>query len=248
MIPAFTLKFVTICEAYFNFPEFAELAQLFELQIDALSEYEPRWLSVCREITGKLEHGSTRSFVDNILDLAETRNSDGVAHQTWGRRDFHVDLTPVLVEARELLSGSATPSEVTVGAGQSFTAKSKVRELVAAATTDLFIVDPYVGLGTLDCLRDIAVPIRLLTGDHSQAIEPDFDRALAAFAAEGHILTVRRGKALHDRHLVFNDRCWLVGGSLKDAGKKPFHCIEIVDKAAVVGDLETRWLSAAPFP
>jgi hypothetical protein len=248
MIPEFTLKLVTICDAYFTLQEFGELAGLFEVEIDTLSGYEPKWLSVCREVTGKLEHGNTRSFVDNILTLSEARNSDGVAHQTWERRDFHVGLTPVLSQARDLLSGSATPSDLTVGAGQTFTAKSKVRELVAAAGSDLFVVDPYVGLGTLDCLRDVAVPIRLLTADHPHAIEADFERVLAAFVAEGHNLTVRRGNALHDRHLVFNQRCWLVGSSLKDAGKKPFNCIEIVDKAAVVADLESRWQTATAFP
>lgn len=127
MNPAFTLKFVTVCEAYFTLEEFAELAELFEVQIDALTKYEPRWLSVCREITVKLEHGSTRAFVDNILEFAERRNNDDVAHQTWERRDFHMAMVPILAETRELLNGSATPSEVTVSAGHGFTAKSKVR-------------------------------------------------------------------------------------------------------------------------
>lgn len=248
MNPAFTLKFVTVCEAYFTLEEFAELAELFEVQIDALTKYEPRWLSVCREITVKLEHGSTRAFVDNILEFAERRNNDDVAHQTWERRDFHMAMVPILAETRELLNGSATPGEVTVSAGHGFTAKSKVRELVAAATTDLLVVDPYVGLGTLDCLRDVTVSIRLLTGNHPQAIEADFERAITSFIDEGHNLMVRRAKALHDRHLTFNGRCWLVGSSLKDAGKKPFHCIEIIDKATVVTDLESRWLDATPFP
>ncbi|MCS6284829.1 MAG: hypothetical protein H8K08_05305 [Nitrospira sp.] len=248
MNPSFALKLVAVCEAYFTLQEFTELAQLFMVQVDALSEYQPTWLSVCKEIAGKLDHGNTRSFVDNLLELAETRNADGVAHQTWERRDYHRGLTPVLAQAQELLSDSATPTELTVSAGQAFTAKSKVRELVAAATNELFVVDPYVGLGTLDCLRDVTVPIRLLAGDHSQAISSDFAPGLTAFLAEGHNLTVRRGQALHDRHLVFNDRCWLVGGSLKDAGKKPFHCIEIIDKATVVADLEARWSSATVFP
>lgn len=174
MMATFTIKLVAICEAYFTFDEFAELAQMFEVQIDA----EGRWLSVCREVTARLEYGTTRAFVDSLLDLADRRNADGVAHQTWGRRDFHVGMTSVLAEARDLLSGSVAPSEVTVGAGSTFTARSKVRDLVATAQTDLL----------------------------------------------------------------------LIGGSLKDAGKKPFNCIEVVDKAGLVADLENRWVDAAPFP
>ena len=248
MVPEFTLKLVTICDAYFTFSEFGELAELFGVEVDSSLKHDPTWLSPCKWVTGQLEHGSTRSFIDNLLDLAEAKNNDAVAHQTWERRDFHVSLTPVLVQARELLSGTGSPSELTVAAGHSFTAKSKVRELLAAATTDLLVIDPYVGLGTLDCLRDVSVPVRLLAADHAQALEKDFERVLETFCSEGHDLTVRRAAALHDRHLVFNDRCWLVGSSLKDAGKKPFNCIEILDKAALVADLESRWAGATKFP
>lgn len=53
----------------------------------------------------------------------------------------------------------------------------------------------------------------------------------------------------HDRHFVFNGRCWLVGGSLKDAGKKPFNCIEMTDqKGVIVADLEAKYRNAAPYP
>jgi hypothetical protein len=66
---------------------------------------------------------------------------------------------------------------------------------------------------------------------------------------EGFQVEVKRARMLHDRHLVFNDRCWLVGSSLKDAGKKPFHCMEIVDlKAVVIQALEAKWSAAAAYP
>jgi hypothetical protein len=91
--------------------------------------------------------------------------------------------------------------------------------------------------------------VRLLTGTQQNSIEAGFDTAKAAFCAEGHDLQVRRIQQIHDRHLVFNDRCWLVGGSLKDAGRKPFNCIEITDqKAIVVADLESKWFGGSPYP
>ena len=103
-------------------------------------------------------------------------------------------------------------------------------------------------MGTLDCLRNLTVPIKLLTGTHQNSVERDFDRAIATFTVEGHQLQLRRALQLHDRHLIFNDRCWLVGGSLKDAGKKPFNCIEIVDKVAVVVALESKWQTGTSYP
>lgn len=202
-----------------------------------------------RELVTKLEHGNTRRLVDSLLDLADTRNSDGIAHTDWNQRAYHEGMAPVIGAARELLETSSVPSEITVAAGHVFSAKSKIRELFETATGEIFVVDPYVGVGTLDCLRNIGVPIRLLTGTMQNSIESGFDRALAAFQQEGHQIDVRRASQLHDRHIILNDRCWLVGGSLKDAGKKPFNCIEIADaKAATMSALDGRWIAGTQYP
>jgi hypothetical protein len=102
-----------------------------------------------------------------------------------------------------------------------------------------------VGVGTLDCLRDVTTLIRIPTAN----IEPGFDAALAQFKSEGFQIDVRRVPMPHDRHLAFNDRCWLVGSSLKDAGKKAFHCMEVVDlKPDVVKALEAKWAAGTAYP
>tara|TARA_B100000315_G_C14522843_1_gene562399 strand:- start:646 stop:1263 length:618 start_codon:yes stop_codon:yes gene_type:complete len=202
---------------------------------------------VGQELTASLEQGNTRRLIDSLLDLAYNRNIDRVAHTSWERQDFHRSMSSVIREAQELLEISVAPSEIAVPAGNVFSAKSRVRELLQTATEDVFVVDPYVGLGTLDCLRNLTVPTRLLTGTHANSVEPDFHWAVTQFCAEGHQLQVRRVPQLHDRHIVFNGRCWLIGGSLKDAGKKPFNCIEITDqKAVVVADLEAKWQAGEP--
>lgn len=249
MSPELALKLVPIFEGYSTLDEFRELVALFEVNIESLNDYQPKWLAVARELTQKLEQGNTRRLLDNLLDLAESRNVDGVAHTSFERRDFHYSMAPVIAEAKKLLETSASPSEITIAAGNVFSAKSMVRELLETAQGDVLVVDPYVGLGTLDCFRNLTVPIRLLTGSQPDSVEPGFDRAIAAFNAEGHNLEVRRAQQLHDRHLVFNGRCWLVGGSLKDAGKKPFNCIEMMDhKGIVVADLDAKWRAATPYP
>ena len=248
MAPELVLKLVPIFEAYVSDDELREFAAMFEVPLQALEDYPPKRLSIARELVEKLEHGNTRRLVDSLIDFADRRNSDGIAHTTWERQAFHQGMAPVIRDARKLLETSASPSEITVSAGSVFSAKSKVRELLETATTDVFVVDPYVGVGTLDCLRNLKVPVRLLTGTHGDSVEPDFERAVKAFQAEGHQLAVRRVAQLHDRHLIFNDRCWLAGGSLKDAGKKQFNCIEIIDKAVVVAEAETKWAAGTPYP
>src|SRR5207244_1033694 len=121
-------------------------------------------------------------------------------------------------------------------------------EFLGLATTPVLVVDNYVGAGTLDCLRDTRLPIRLLTGSHSQSLEDGFVRLLSEFQGEGRIVEVRRHPRLHDRYILFNERSWLVGSSLKDAGKKALNIIECIDsKDAIIGDVERKWLEAERF-
>jgi hypothetical protein len=137
------------------------------------------------------------------------------------------------------------PAEINAPEGSRFTAKSKVREFLREADTPLTVVDNYIGAGTLDCLRDVKQPVRLLTGSGDKCIEAGFERVLADFRAEGFQIEVRRHKKLHDRYILFAEKAWLVGSSLKDAGLKAFNMIEIIDgKQAVAADVEAKWLEA----
>lgn len=242
--PQLTVKLSQILDAYITWEELSDFAAIFEVGIQA----DRRWLAVARTLIESLNQGNTRFLVEELVGMCETRNADGIAHQTFERRDFHANIASVVRDTRALLETEAAPGEITLAAGNPFSAKSKVRELLETSTGEVFVIDPYVGVGTLDCLRGLTVPIRLLTATHAQAIETDFARNLTAFLAEGHNLTVRTIAGLHDRHVVFNGRCWIVGGSLKDAGKKAFNCIEIADKAVLIADLEAKWTAGAPFP
>jgi hypothetical protein len=251
VIPDLVSRLTPILETYFSCDEFRDLVDLFEMQAitnDLLIGTSPSWLVIARGLVTSLEFGNCRRFVDNLLDIAQTRNLAGIAHSSWERRTHHEALETTISQAKAILHSDAAPVEISLGAGQTFAAKSHVRELLAAASDDILLVDPYIGVGTLDCLRDSAVRIRLLTGDRDNAIETGFDRAIDAFVSEGHQIDVRRADHLHDRHIVFNRRCWLVGGSFKDAGRKPFNCIEILDhKEVVVTELESRWDKAVPY-
>ena len=66
------------------------------------------------------------------------------------------------------------------------------------------------------------------------------------FRSEGRKVDVRRHAKLHDRYLIFYDRCWLVGGSIKDAGKNALNVIECLDsKRSIVIDAEAKWAEGA---
>ena len=245
-------KLATLLEAYFDGAEFIDQTGIFGVDVgrDApLSGSRVEWLAVATRIVQGLENGNMRAFLSSLLEQLETRNATAIASTTWERRDANEALRPLLQDLTKAQTALGAPSEIALPARSGFSAKSQVRELLEQATTPIFIVDPYIGVGTLDCLRTLTQPVRLLAGSSPQAIEKGLDAALSEFQDEGRVIEVRRAAMLHDRHVVFNDRCWLVGSSLKDAGHKAFHCIEVVDaKARVIADLEARWSAAVPFP
>src|SRR2546428_14005190 len=115
MAPELALKLVAILEAYFTRAEVIELAALFGVTFDDLDSYgadeQRSWLPFSRELIGKLEYGNSRRLLDNLLDLADVRNTEGIAHTSYERRSFHENMAGVLSEAHRILDAYGGPSE-----------------------------------------------------------------------------------------------------------------------------------------
>ena len=76
------------------------------------------------------------------------------------------------------LEGGGLPSELIVPESSPFTAKSESREFLGKAETEITVVDNWVGIGTLDCLRDVTQHAKILTGQHSSSVGNGFARVL----------------------------------------------------------------------
>ena len=241
-----------VLELYYSSEELMELSSIFDVAFDHDVVWKGghwNWLGIARQLIERLDHGNNRLMTEALLDQLEQRNMTAIARTDWERRDAHQTATPRIRRLMDALGKPAIPREIVVAEAKPFTAKAEVREFLEKAETEVFVVDPYVGVSTLDCFRSARVQFRLLTGTHQNSIEAGFDAALRAFQAEGFQIEVRQNPKLHDRHVIFNGRCWLVGSSLKDAGKKAFHTTEITDaKAEVIVALEAKWQAGTPYP
>jgi hypothetical protein len=241
-----------ILELYYEPEEFTELASIFDVPFEHDVTWRGgrwSWLGVARQLVEKLDHGNHRLLIESLLEQLQQRNKTAIARTDWERREAHQYAEPKVRRLLAALDEAQIPREIVVAEVKPFTARAEVREFLELAQTEIFVVDPYVGLGTLDCLRLVHTPLRLLTGASSNSIEEGFDAQLQLFQAEGFQIEVRRNPKLHDRHIMFNERCWLVGSSLKDAGKKAFHTTEIIDaRAEVVAALEAKWRDSSPYP
>ena len=204
---------------YYDLSELERICRRYEVafnahidQLDMLAE----------SLIIEIENGKNRSLLKVLVQDLCLRSSRAVARTDWERRDYHsVQLQHLEKLAKELeTQQELLPTEVSIGEGKPYAAKTEVRELLSSATTKVTVVDNYIDHKTLDCFRDTSQPIRLLTGTRKEAIKGGFDSVLQDFRHEGYRIEIRRHPDLHDRHILFNGRCWMVGSSLKDAGKK----------------------------
>ena len=116
--------------------------------------------------------------------------------------------------------------------GQVYDAFELLVSLVRRAKHDIVVVDGYVDVGTLNILAKKAdgVSVAVFTSSRSKLAQADVD----TFNAQYPQLTVRRTDAFHDRFLILDGaEGYLVGASLKDAGKKCFAVTRIEDEAVV---------------
>jgi hypothetical protein len=233
-----------VLDTYYEQGEILELAKLFEIY---LPEPEVTALGIARRLIEHADFAKHSLMLEAVLYQAQIRNLKARSGATGWDNNIHYRISEKIEMLRTALEESGIPHELVVPQDRPFSAKSEVREFLEKASTPILAVDPYIGVGTLDCLRSVKHPVRILTGTHPQSIEEGFDAALTAFRGEGFKVEVRRHPALHDRHFVFNNRCWLIGSSLKDAGKKAFNVIEIVDaRGEAIAALENKWQQGTP--
>ena len=231
---------------YYSPNDLDQLFGLYDTEV-AWEDGHPAHFIIAKRLILEVENGNNRRILETLLNDLSVRNSEMIAKSTFERRDFHQKMAAQIKELMPLLEGTTTPTEIAVADDKPFTAKSELRDFVARTEGPIFLVDAYVGLGTLDCLRDVDAKhsIRILTGDK---VQPGFDAAVKDFRAEGRTIELRQHHKLHDRYLMFNDRCWLVGSSIKDAGKKALNVLECIDnKKAIVDSAEEKWSQGSVY-
>lgn len=105
--------------------------------------------------------------------------------------------------------------------GKSWDAKSLLVKFIRRAKKDLVVIDAYVGVATLDMLakRGRGVKNELVTPSNGELAETDFE----AFAKQYGNFTKTLCGICHDRFIIVDqEEIFLIGASLKDAGRLTF--------------------------
>lgn len=116
--------------------------------------------------------------------------------------------------------------------GQIYDAFELSISLIQKARRKIVLVDGYVDTGTLNILakKNTGVNVTIYTFSNTHLNQKD----IATFNAQYPNLVVKHMTAFHDRFLILDDKIgYLIGASLKDAGKKCFGITQIQDEQTV---------------
>jgi len=118
-----------------------------------------------------------------------------------------------------------------------------LKTIVGFATSDLFIIDNYLDSQLFDVYMenvDSSVSVRVLTHQVSDSL-----RIVAEKYAKQANFEMRSSNDVHDRVVFSDDRCWVIGQSIKDAArKKPTYIVEHSGAATMKQIYELIWASA----
>lgn len=113
--------------------------------------------------------------------------------------------------------------------GQIFDAFSFIVEIVKKAKKILILIDNYVDVSTLNilCKKNSGVNVHIHTAGKGSLTDKDVE----IFNSQYPKLSVKINPNFHDRFLIIDDtEIYLLGASIKDAGKKSFGIVKIESK------------------
>jgi len=120
-----------------------------------------------------------------------------------------------------------------------------LKTIVALAGRELFVIDNYLDTQLFDVYMEIVgalVRVRVLT----QQIPASLKAVAEKFAKRG-AFELRVSNSVHDRVVFADDRCFVIGQSIKDAAvKKPTYIVEHSGADTMRGIYETLWNSGTP--
>ncbi|MCG8047365.1 MAG: hypothetical protein N0C89_02690 [Candidatus Thiodiazotropha endolucinida] len=103
-----------------------------------------------------------------------------------------------------------------------------LKSIISDAENELLIVDPYFNGEAFNAYLsevDASINVRVLADRYSKDIKAYVDKHIDQY---GSSIEIKRSKELHDRIVFIDDGVsWIMGGSIKDAGKKATYLIPL---------------------
>ena len=114
-----------------------------------------------------------------------------------------------------------TNNEITQGIfsnGQIFDAYNFISDLIRSAKKEIILIDNYIDDSVLKILnkREEGVSVTIYTSHISENLQLDLEKHNSQYQP----INIKRFNKSHDRFLIIDEDVYLIGGSIKDLGKK----------------------------
>ncbi|MEN8691067.1 MAG: hypothetical protein ABF303_00670 [Desulfobacterales bacterium] len=230
---------------YFSQYELEDLCRRFGVVLN-YSGTSPNLRRLAGDILSNPQADQNRQFLHTLISELLERCQEQIQNTTREDNLYHKQMILQLNQLKQSLSPDKAGAPVPESLPESGASiRSNLAEFFGRADTAVTVVDADSAAGTLDCLQKVAHPIRLLTKEPSGGFDQNFIRVLKTLNERGKTIEMRLHPDIHDRVILFDHRCWLAGGPLKDAANASFTLIEVIDNRDAISDrVENMWLAA----
>lgn len=133
--------------------------------------------------------------------------------------------------------------------GQVYQFFADLKKILDSASESLFIIDPYFdGTAFDDYIQGVnpSVKLRIFCGKYTNQVLPYTKKYSEQ---NGSNIELRKSRELHDRAVIIDGKdCWIMGGSIRDAGKKATYLVPLAPRIASQKIIiyEDIWARASP--
>jgi len=133
-----------------------------------------------------------------------------------------------------------TDKELVLSENKPFDAFKVIEKILLSAKNKMHIIDPHVDQSLFPLyFVDVSsnVEIKILT----KSMHDKFQEVAKKFKVQRSNFEVRLSNDIHDRHVMIDDRAWVFGQSIKDAGNKSLSIIECEDPKSIETNFLRLW-------
>ena len=165
---------------------------------------------------------NVQKFLKDQSELAELQE----IVRTIPRKSIEIR-REVRIKKKQRLTSKKGKEEKVYPKGHIYDFYKDIRNITKDAKNEVFVIDAYVDEELLNLYLEkipIGVKIRILTKEP----KGNFVTVAQKFKIKPKVdFEVRRSNDCHDRLFFVDDECWVMGQSVKDAGKKPTYLVKI---------------------
>jgi hypothetical protein len=218
----------------------------FQLPPELQDRYGPRKRAYIAEVQGWIDDLAWTSQWELVRALAIrlSENRAHLVHQRLAGVGWRLDGAQFVPIER-----GDTNQHAFFPAGAIHDAFVHIRSLFKGASNEIFVIDGYIDSSLFQFLLSTNSPktCRILT--KARQLPKDFLAETKAFVAQhGFVLSIRSSDVFHDREIILDGkRIFVLGASIKDAGKRAFNAVPVDAPPVVEGMIlyaEQEWATS----